>query len=270
MKRLALFCLFLGFFPAFAAAETITIVADEWCPYNCGEKDAKPGYMVEIIRAAMKKSHIDVVYKVMPWKEAIEKTRAGTFDAIVGANTGDAPDFIYPDQLQGISINQAWVKSDATWEYKDTSSLEGLRIAVVEGYSYGKEIDAYLRNRQAMKSTDIMVNKSQRATQENIEALLAGKVDVLLEDKNVIEYYFASRGQPLLLKPAGNPVSVNRSEDTFVFVAFGPNKPKAGEYANKLGKAMLEMRQNGELAAILADYHMDGIFRYIGNPALRP
>jgi polar amino acid transport system substrate-binding protein len=244
---------------------TITITADEWCPYNCGEGDENPGYMVEIVRAALGKSGIDVVYKVMPWSQAIEKTRAGEYEALVGAARGDAPDFLFPDVLQGISINQIWVRKDSAMEYKNLNSLNGLKLGIIEDYSYGKKVDPYLKKRISKGGDDIKVISSENATESNISELVAGNLDVILEDKNVVEYYFASRNLPMALKAVGNSVDIQDYEDTFIYVAFGPGNPKAKEYAKLLTKGVQEMRRNGELNAILAKYNVSGTYQFLGK-----
>jgi polar amino acid transport system substrate-binding protein len=95
-------------------------------------------------------------------------------------------------------------------------------------------------------------------------------VDVILEDKNVIEYYFASHELPMTIRPIGNPVDINNYEDTYVFVAFGPNKPKAKEYADLLTNGMKEMRASGELKAILANYNVDSSYRFVGAKGDKP
>ena len=274
MKRLAWLTALLMVFstPAFAvkmelppAHETLTIVADEWCPYNCGEKDAKPGYMVEIVRAAFKKANIDVVYKVIPWADAIKRTRAGEFDALFGCAHGDAPDFVFPDILQGISLSQFWVRKDSKWTYDGTASLNGMRLGIVQDYSYGKVMDAFLKKPESERKVTLVTSTGGDATKQNVEALINGKLDAILEDRNVIQYYFASRNLPMPLKYAGNAIDMDHIADTFVYVAFGPNKPKAREYSDILSNGLKEMRRNGELKDILARYSVSETFRYIGR-----
>ena len=67
------------------------------------------------------------------------------------------------------------------------------------------------------------------------------------------------------LKYAGNAIDMDHIADTFVYVAFGPNKPKAREYSDILSNGLKEMRRNGELKDILARYSVSETFRYIGR-----
>lgn len=93
-----------------SSADTISIVADEWCPYNCSPESDKPGYMIEIAAAVFQKSGHTVDYKTINWSRAIDKARKGKYTAIVGTTKGDAPDFIFPDQEQGVTTNSFFVK----------------------------------------------------------------------------------------------------------------------------------------------------------------
>jgi polar amino acid transport system substrate-binding protein len=251
--------------PTSAPTKTITVAADKWCPYNCAENDKKPGYIIELIRKALEPLGVKVVYKVIPWSDAIERTRKGEFDAIVGANTGDAPDFIFPDQLQGISLNLVWVRANDPFHYSTSESLKGKKLGIVRGFSYGKEMDKFISSSIAEPNHTIMKSHSSTASEDNIKKLLSGELDVILEDKNVVQYYFSSRGMPIALKPAGNPVNLKNHQDTFVFVAFSPANPDAKLYAEALSKAVVTMRDNGELTEILANYGMNSVFRYVGE-----
>ncbi|MDX1975832.1 MAG: transporter substrate-binding domain-containing protein [Rickettsiales bacterium] len=267
-KKYLIPLLFLCFGYSTAQAEpteTITLVADYWCPYNCEEKAAAPGYMVEVAKQIYNKANINVVYKVMTWKDAIAEARKGTYTAIVGANRGDAPDFIFPELVQGISINQVWIRNDSDFKYKNMRSLDNLRLGVVEGYSYGKIADSYIAERIKKNDGTIVVLSGENVLAANINALLKRHVDAILEDRNVIEYYFASHNLPMTIKSAGNPVDINDYSDTYVFIAFSPNHPKSKEYAKLLSNGMRQMRQNGELEKILDIYNMDHIYRFIGK-----
>ena len=262
LRLLLVFLFSLGVCHAASARETITLVADEWCPYNCGEEDVKPGYMVEVAREALAKYDIDVVYKVMPWEQAIAKVRTGAYEALVGANRGDAPDFIYPEMIQGISVSQAWVREDSAWQYTDPQSLADRRIAVVASYAYGRILDPHLKTLLKTKPGQMVVSATSDATARNIALLMAGNVDVVFEDRNVVEYYFASRGLPMGLKSAGNSVGAQDYEDTYIFVAFSPKKKESPRYAELLVAGIREMEKNGELEAILMRYHMDRNYRF--------
>jgi len=92
-------------FPGYALAETITIVADEWCPYNCEENSDLPGFLIEIARLVFSAHGHSVRYIVMPWKRAVYEVEQGRFNAIAGALKNDAPGFVFPETENGFSQN---------------------------------------------------------------------------------------------------------------------------------------------------------------------
>lgn len=247
-----------------AATETITIVADEWCPYNCAEAAENQGYMLELARAIFKKEGIEVQYKVMPWIDAINETRAGKYTAIVGATYNDAPDFIFPEVLQGISPFRFWVREDSDWRYDGTSSLKDMRIGLVDGVSCGNVMDTYLAEHKDDYGTRIFVTKADDATAQNIEALIAGKFDTMLEDRNVVNYYFISNNKPMPVKSAGSPINIENLKDVYLYIAFGPKHPQAARYAEIMAKGMADLRESGELHRILIKYGIDEFYRYVG------
>jgi polar amino acid transport system substrate-binding protein len=264
MRNILFNILCLGFFACLPvqalAEETITMVADEWCPYNCAEDAEKPGYMIEIVQKALA-PEVNVVYKVLPWTQAIEASRNGEYEGIIGASRGDAPDFIYPNVLQGISLSKFWVQQDSNWHYTTIDSLKTQRFGVVESYSYGKIIDPYVKEKTEQGTGRVSAISGANASPQNIERLLNRQIDVILEDENVIRHYFSSRGLPFPFKSAGNPVTIEFVDDTFVFVAFSPKTAKAKEYAERLTERVKQMRKSGELRKILARYHIDESYR---------
>lgn len=248
-------CLWLGFVTA-ARAESIIIVADPWCPYNCEEDAKNQGYMIDIARAALAKGGVEVVYKTRPWSRAIEQTREGKFTAIIGATPEEAPDFIYPKTLQGFSTMRLWVRPDSNWQFKGPASLDKMKIGAIVDYSYSTLLDDYFQKHHKDRDR-IQLLGGENALELNLRKLLAGRIDVLPEDKNVMHYYYQSRGQEVAVKEAGNPIDSAHVQDAFLFVGFGPKTPKAQHYANLLDKGVRELRASGELKAILDKYQVD-------------
>ena len=75
----------IWWFPTAVWSETIVLVADEWPPYNSRPNAPKEGYLVDIARAVFESRGITVSYRLTPWKRAIELTRNGKFNAVIGA-----------------------------------------------------------------------------------------------------------------------------------------------------------------------------------------
>jgi polar amino acid transport system substrate-binding protein len=228
-------------------AATISIVADEWCPYNCTPGDERPGYMIEIVQKVLGEAGHTIDYRNMPWSRAIEEARRGKFDAIVGAAQGDAPDFVFPGEKLGVSANVLMVKSGTAWRYSDLDSLQAVSLGTIRDYSYGDELDAYITQHEK-DAKRVQVASGDTALETNFRKLDAGRIDVLVEDRNVIEYYLAGAGQ------AGAYVAAGDLGEDDLFIAFSPANKDAAEYARLLGEGVQKLRASGELAVILKKY----------------
>jgi polar amino acid transport system substrate-binding protein len=244
--------------------ETIIIAADSWCPYTCESGSGKPGFMVEIAQQALKPYNITVQYKTMSWARAVELARTGTVAGIAGAARDDAPDFIFPDMLQGFADMQFWVKKDSTWNYTGVSSLGKVRIGIATGYAYSKDFDLYVRL-HAKDARNIQPINSDDALTLNIRKLEAGLIDAVPEDKSVMQYHYAARGEPMPLRSAGSLTERGEMKSNFLYVAFSPANPRSGYYAQILNKRIYEMRKSGELKAILDKYRVDDWYSQTGR-----
>ena len=230
-----------------AGAETITLVADEWCPYNCTPGDEKPGFLVEIVKEVFEPQGFTVEYKIVPWARAIRDTRTGRYSAILGAIRSEAPDFHYPDGAGFFAGTQAFVKAGSPWKYDGPRSLDDVTLGVILDYSYGATADKYIAQHRS-DTKRVQLSTGEDALEKNVAKLLQDRVSVLLEDPAVMRYFLDRTNQTGAVAQAGV------LENTEVFVAFGPREEHAAEHAKMLSDGMRRMRESGELARILARY----------------
>ncbi|MDX2112509.1 MAG: transporter substrate-binding domain-containing protein [Alphaproteobacteria bacterium] len=231
---------------------TIALVADEWCPYNCAPSSEHQGFIVDIARAVFEKEGIRVTYDTMPWQEALEKTRRGEFSAVVGAAPEDAPDFVFPNLEQGWPQIQFFVLSTSRWRYLGRDSLNSVRLGVAAAYSYGQVIDTYIEHHRDDPAR-IHMASGNHVLQDNIELLLSGDIDVVMEDALVMSYYLSQHDLEKRIILAGRlPIS----DKNGVYLAFSPADPKSSHYAELLDRGLARLRENGDLEAILARYHV--------------
>jgi polar amino acid transport system substrate-binding protein len=230
-----------------ARAETITLVADEWCPYNCTPGDEKPGFLIEIAKRVFEPHGFSVDYRIVPWARAIRDTRAGRYSGIIGAIRSEAPDFLYPEDTGFHAGTQAFVKSGDAWQYAGPKSLEDATLGVILDYSYGDTADKYIAQHRS-DTKRVQLSTGEDALEKNVAKLQQGRVSVVLEDPAVMRYFLDKTEQADAVAVAGV------LEDTEVFIAFGPKEPHALEHARMLSDGMRRMRESGEFARILARY----------------
>ncbi|MBU3917494.1 transporter substrate-binding domain-containing protein, partial [bacterium] len=169
-KQLFLFCVFAGIAFSSIHADTITIAADEWCPYNCEVDSSMPGYTIEIASAIFEKNGHHLKYIILPWARALASSRNGKYTGVVGAYKEDAPDFIFPEESFGFSKNSFFVKKGSTWRYKGIKSLDEISIGIIRDYSYGAELDKYFKD--IGNDSRIQVVSGTTALENNIKKLI--------------------------------------------------------------------------------------------------
>ncbi len=238
------------FFATGARAETITLVADRWCPYNCDPNTDHQGFMVDIAQRAFAKHNIDLKYAVLPWSRAIQETRDGKYTALVGASRSDAPDFIFPTISQGWMQNAFFVPKESTWHYTDVKSLDTVSLGLVADYTYNKALDAYItRHKNDAKRIQFIAGND--ALDVNLKKLQAGRIGTLLEATAVMNYRLKQHNLVGEIVEAGK---LPLSPEDDLFIAFDPHNKHAARYAAILEKETQAMRENGELLAILQRY----------------
>lgn len=229
-------------------ADVISLRADNWCPHNCDPKAANPGYMVEIARKVFEGAGHQVDYQILNWARAIEETRAGHFTGIIGTSRGDAPDFVFPGIHQGRSVNAFAALATDGWTYAGIDSLKGRVLGVVRDYSYGEEIDAYIKV-HLKDPARIQVTSGDNALELNLRKMQKGRINTVVEGEAVLKYNLQLLGLDKDMKMAGADSLADP-----IFVAFSPANPNSAGYAALLSKGMEELKASGELSNILAKY----------------
>lgn len=225
-------------------AETITLQADEWCPYNCQPGTERPGYAVEIAADVFRAGGDTVEYRIAPWTRTIADLRQGSITGAIGASGIDANGLVIPREPIGWAVNVVAVRRGEPLEYRGPESLAGRRIGVIAGYSYGEALDAAF----AGAGLTVEAVSGDRPVETNLRKLLAGRIDALIEDRSVLVAKLAELG----LADQVEMVPVDRGEP--IYIAFSPADPQAASRAGRLDAGIAELRRTGRLAVILARY----------------
>lgn len=229
-------------------AEQITIRADPWLPYNGVAGKPPAGYMIDAAEQIAKANGHTIQYANMPWDDALAAVRAGQHDCVVGAAHDDAEGFAFPTLSWGRSQNAFFAMTGNPWRYAGVASLAGVRLAMIEGYSYSDELDAYIEA-HANDGKVIVINGIRRATINAVSQMAAGKADVFVEDVNVMRQTLDEMAMTERVENHGN-----LDELTDVFIACTPARPQGAVYATMFSEGLARLRASGELAKILARY----------------
>lgn len=235
-----------------AVADEIKIRADPWLPYSGGSEMNPGGYMVEMAEAIAKANGHTIEYRTMPWANALDVVRAGSADCVVGAYLTDAEGFEFPKSGWGKSGNVFWGMSETQWRYDGIASLDKVKVGVIEEYSYGDEMDAYLKQYSGDTNRIEVVPAVGRGIVRLIARLIGKRIDTFVEDTNVLAYAVdQAKMEPGRIVSLG---VVSEPED--VYIACTPADPRGRAYAEMFDEGTAKLRSSGKLAEILGHYNL--------------
>ena len=227
-------------------AETLTVRADFWLPYNGDPEKPKPGYMIEVLREIFEPKGIKVDYKLQDWAEALDDVNNGKYDAVVGTDDEEAPGMIFPEEEFGLMTIAFFVRLGTNFSYESVDDLSGVNLGVINGYSYNEEIDSYVSKH--LGSDKILAVSGDDALPALIEKLVAGEVDVIVEDPNVMAYALGKSGNKTVIQSSA------LDEPYALYVAFSPKKKNSKRYAELFDEGINKLRSTGKLKKILGSY----------------
>jgi polar amino acid transport system substrate-binding protein len=232
-------------------ADIIEVRADYWMPYNGDPAAERPGYVVELLRAAFPNDTIH--YKIGPWAQACAELAEGKIDAILGAGPTDSSSAVLPELTIGSMRSVFYIKKGTAWRYKGIESLKSIRLAAASGYAYddGGPLDTYLKQGTAPA---VQFGSGDAPLETTIGNLRKGAIDAAVEDASVMLWTLKQ-----LRVPTGEVHSAGAlvKEGLPLYVAFTSKNPASKARAEQLSATVLKMRESGELAKLLALYDLD-------------
>ena len=244
-------CLVLTFITiGVAAAATITLRADSWPPYNDEPNSAKPGYLIEIAELVFAAKGHKIDYQLMPWTRCLDSVRQGTYDAAVGTDKSESPDFVFSDEGLGYNASGFFVKKGNNWKYSGIDSLKQVRLGIIDGYGYFDQLTDYINDKANAKK--LFAATGDDALPKLLKMLAAGRIDAIVENLNVMNLAIEEGGYKGAIVSAGDV-----EEKTMLYLGFSPAKESSKEYARILSDGIQELRQSGKLQEILSRYGLD-------------
>jgi polar amino acid transport system substrate-binding protein len=226
--------------------QQITIVADEWCPYNCVPESVLPGYAIEIVRVVFAKHNIAVKYVKAPWTQSINAVKAGDYNAVLAAAKSKMPNGIFPQEEMGYYSNDFIALENSHWQFTGVDSLKLIKLGVIRDYVYGPELDPYILGANKQK---VQVLFGDNASKVNILKVLRGDIDVYLEDQSVAFYEARILGLDKDLKHVGSEGTA-----TAFYLVFSAKLASSKKYAKMLSLGIQKLRKSGGLDYILSKY----------------
>lgn len=224
------FGLVIGLNPGPARAEQLMIATGEFPPY--ADSTTPDGGLVNgVIAAAATRVGIQATFLYMPWKRAIEATRAGRYDATSFWYYSEdrTADFIHvgPVSVERIVFLHRTDSPPPEWE--TLSDLAGLRIGAVPGYTYTPEFWELA----AAGTLTVIEGPTDEA---NVRKLHAGRIDLYphgeIAAQYLIDRIFTPQDAAQLMMTEGALTTVQG------YLLVGRHLPDAAELAARLQTAI--------------------------------
>jgi len=226
---------------ATAADKVVELTSLDWPPYS-GKALSEQGASVAVAKAAFKAMGYELKVSFYPWNRAVAlaKDKGSSYSGYFPEYYSDdiAKEFTFSEPMGTGPLGFAELKTKpVSWSVLD--DLKAHRIGVVQGYVNTTDFDAMVANKSIKASSTI-------SDVNNLKKLAAGRIDLAVVDKNVMNYLLKTDAQ--LKKSAGN-LQFNGTllEDKKLYICF-KNTAKGKELADIYNQGLKKI----DIAAIMA------------------
>jgi polar amino acid transport system substrate-binding protein len=242
------FLLISSLFSSMVFADTITLVADKWCPMNCEPNSAEEGFAVEIAKLAFKEKGYDVKYIVLPWQRAVAEVKKNNYSGIIGASIDEGDGFLFPDNPIIFMKTRIYTNISSGFNYSGADSLKNIKIGVIGGYTYFTVLQNLINS--GAKNIDSVYG--DKALELNFNKLSAGKIDVFFEASFIADYFLQKHpdvATNIIKKPVDDKFKgqgdIFEEKNTYnnLYIAFSAGDKNAVKYKETLD---LWMKNNQE------------------------
>ena len=228
-------------------AETLRLTTLEWPPYY-GVSVPENGFFVAIVREAYRRAGFETEVTFLPWKRALETTRRGHYDGLIGAYwTPDrSKDFVFSNVVA--TNEEVFIKLKKTaLASHDAADLNKYTVGALDGAA---QSDALI---------GLGYNVTQISSYSGLLALLEAKrVQMILAGRAFISYELSktAAGKDLL----GRLTFMEPPFKTYkLHTVITRTRSDADPIVKAFNDALAEMHADGSYKAILDRFGMSNV-----------
>jgi ABC-type amino acid transport substrate-binding protein len=165
--------------PLAAQSTKLRLASTKWVPFTGAE--GEPRVALTLTESALQRAGYESTTAIVPDGQLTPKLQHGEYD-------GSAALWRSEDREQFLLYSKAYLENrlvlvarkGSDVSARSLKELKGKTVALVEGYAYGEAVDYATETRFVRGSS----------AHENLQALLAGKIDYVLLEELVVAYLF--------------------------------------------------------------------------------
>lgn len=227
-------------------ADTITVMGEFHPPLNGNPDDAEPGFMIEIAEAIFSKHGHTIEYTLGPRPRAVMMARMGEVDCVVNAKIKSHNFLEFPEQPWGYHAATLFALPSSAYQYQGIDQLQHVTLGAIAGMGYDNgPLDAYLQE----KTDKVVMSYGEYAMDKQMKMLFHKRIETIVSCPLVMRGHLKTMGISL-----GRIKNVGEVKPFVgMYFACGSNR-RTLEYIRLINETLPELRQSGELQAILDKY----------------
>jgi len=228
-------------FSASSAERVVTAASDPWPPFTDPDHPNQ-GLSLEVVRAALGTEGYEVTMRFVPWARAEEGARQGVYDIVPNAWMTAERERIFFFSEPYVENRIVFIRRKGEpFKYDGLESLKGFVVGVIRGYGYEEsflQASGFVRE----EASDFLTN---------IRKLLAGRIDMTLEDEMVARRLLAEGGGEYAEKIefVAEPLVVKN-----LYVVCGLSNPRHREIIEAFNGGLRSIRADGTYDKIMFSY----------------
>lgn len=245
----------------FSYAETFRFVDSTFCPLICDPNDNgdREGFLIDIMRDALASEGHQLSFNVVLYKRALSLVENGMADGLPAVYQSDAPALLYGNSVFYPGRNQLFVRGDSDLRILRDKPWDGLRLAVVSGYTFGNsELDAFLLEQQSINSSLVTAIDGPDPYRRMLLMLEHKRIDAIIDDRAFVYYSLQrynqekSDGDDLVIKSIAD---ISSGENV---IAYNPkNIARSNLLINILDPYIESLYQSGDINKYLEPYGLE-------------
>ena len=198
--------------------QAVVGVAEDYLPFDYYKDGRYLGVAGASFRAIADTIGIRYTVESASFAQIMDRARAGKVHVVNMAKTEDRlRDFLFPHPISQERDIVVGLKSSPP--VSDIYALDGLRVAVIDGFWHEEYLRKNLRDARIVIAKDIM---------ESLQKVRKGEADYLIENPTVVEFYINGLGYQDLVKRG------NTSSDSFVYFGVSRTQPQLASIMDKV------------------------------------
>ncbi|MGB5518367.1 MAG: transporter substrate-binding domain-containing protein [Gammaproteobacteria bacterium] len=219
------------------------VTASFWSPYVNHELPDN-GFAVNLVMTALERAGYKPSFEMQQWPNDLEGTQQGRYDVIASIwyTKERTRELVFSQPIIENRV-KLMVRTDSNIQIPNPREMKGYRVGVVEDYAYTQ--GAY---------ADLPVDFVKMDTvEENLQQLLAGKIDIAVADERVALYVMNNRipGSIKQIRFVESNVSTRGLR-----IAVTRKRPDAEQIISDFENAFQGMKDDGTYVDILLQFRV--------------